>query len=340
MTASVRSAVHTRRRALKSLAAAAALPLAGCGTLNSTGMPPAPRAPLRIATAAAGGGFALYGDALAQVLPARAGVPLTLRPTTGTTENLRQLAAGEADLALAVMGIAYDAWRGEAAFAGQSMPTLRAVTPMYETAFHFMARRDRGPASLRELHGRRVGVGPRGGTAEVFMAGLTAATGIAPIGVHGTLAALMQQLTAGEIDAVWFGAGLPIPAFAAAATHADLTAFGLDESLRRALIQRLPFFAESTIAAGTYRGQTEPVAAVAVWNFVLARADADAAQVQGFTQAIFDQRSALAVVYAAAAQSDARGAGANTFLPFHPGALRVYDALGAGAAIAPALRRG
>jgi hypothetical protein len=63
--------------------------------------------------------------------------------------------------------------------------------------------------------------------------------------------------------------------------------------------------------------------------------------VQRFTQAIFDQRSALAAVYAAAAQSDARSAGTNTFLPFHPGALRVYDALGAGAAarLKAALRR-
>ena len=63
------------------------------------------------------------------------------------------------------MGVAQQAWNGTGAWAGGAeLRSMRAMFPMYDTPFHFVVLQDSEVRSITDLAGRRVGVGPEGGT--------------------------------------------------------------------------------------------------------------------------------------------------------------------------------
>jgi hypothetical protein len=78
------------------------------------------------------------------------------------------------------------------------------------------------------------------------------------------------------------------------------------------------------VPAGTYRGQEATVQTMAVWNFVLAHKDMPEATVYDIVKALLDNPAEVALAYPAASATVTRNAAANTFLPFHPGAVRYY----------------
>ena len=142
--------------------------------------------------------------------------------------------------------------------------------------------------------------------------------------VAGTPAELAQKLLAKEIDAFWYGSGIPSPPFVEIADKAEAVVFGLASDEAQALRRLFPYFVPYEIAAGTYRGQTEGLSLLAVWNFVVVREAVPAELVYALTQALLDHADEVRAAYPTAAAMTRANAVANTFLPFHPGAARYY----------------
>lgn len=292
--------------------------LSGCAT-----SPPA-RQTLTMATGAAGGAFADYGPGIAKVVAAHAPFDFEMKPTAGSNDNVRMVEENPAVVGLVNMGPAYEAWTGTEAWKGRKFANLRALVPMYETPFHIIALRSSGIAKLRDLDGKRVGVGPAKGPAENFFRALVQAVGVKVTLVNGSPSDNAAQLVAGNIDAFWYGAGLPIGAFRDAADRVPTTVFGLTADEITAFRKLYPYLAEYAVPAGTYRGQDTGANTVAVWNFVLAHKDLPEATAHALTRAILDHPAEVAKTYPAASATVTRNAAANTFLPFHPGAARYY----------------
>jgi TRAP transporter TAXI family solute receptor len=300
---------------------AAVIALGACRAL------PAPDpGPHSLATGAKGGGFHLYGNAVTQAFGADAPVRLVVRETAGSNENIQLLQSGAAKIALVNLGPAYEAWNGTASFApGVRYDRLRALAPMYETPFHLIALRAGGITSIKALEGKRVGVGPAKGPGEVFFRGLIERLGVRCTLVNAAPDAHAKQLASGEIDAFWFGAGLPVPAFKQLSDSADAVVFGLTEDERSTFVAAFPYLAPYTIPAGMYRGQAAAIETAAVWNFVLAARDLDDATAYAITRSLLTRTDALARRYPAAAATRPENAPNNRFLPFHPGAQRFYN---------------
>lgn len=318
------------RRAAMSLAAI--LPLAVARAQQG------PRPQLALATGAAGGTFHVYGAALAEVLTRHGPADVASRVTAGSNENLRLVDSGAVALGLAAMGPAFEAWNGTGPFAGTARRNLRALFAMYETPFAIIALRRSGIARVADLQGRRVGVGPAGGPTTVFFRALAEEAGIAVIAVNGTPEEHAGQLLAGEIDAFWFGAGVPVAAFVRVADAEAATVFGLSAEESERMRRRFGYLAPGTIPAGTYRGQDAPIATVALWNFVVASPTLAEPAAHELTRIALAQTAALTARVAAAAATTAANAVANSFLPFHPGAARYYRE--AGIALPAALTTG
>jgi TRAP transporter TAXI family solute receptor len=195
---------------------------------------------------------------------------------------------------------------------------------MYETPFHFAVPKGSAVRRVRDLAGKRVAVGPAKGPAEDFFRGLIAELGIGATLVNGSPADQAAQLQAGTVDAFWYGAGAPIPAFKTLADAAAAEVRGLDDEALAAFLKRFPYLARYSIPAGSYAGQGAPLASAAVWNFVLAHPSLPDGAAYAITKTLLENTDALAAVYAAARASRAENAPANGFLPFHPGAARFY----------------
>jgi uncharacterized protein len=302
--------------------------VSSCASSPSAPAPPSALQRLSLVTGAPGGGFLLYGEALSATLAASSHLDVQVLPTQGTAENINRLHARDIDVALLVMGPAWDAWNGQASWKDKPQRMMRALAPMYETPFHCMARTTSGISNLQGLAGKRVGVGPAKGTAEGFFTGLMEALKINCTLVNGTPTQHAEQLAKGEIDVFWFGAGLPVPAFVQAVqlggAASSMRVFGFTAAERAAFLQRFPYFAAFTIPANTYAGQTQPVESVAVWNFVAVHAAMSDDLAYWITRSILQSTAELTKRYPAAASTRGEFLAANTFLPFHPGAQRYF----------------
>lgn len=278
---------------------------------------------LSFATAGQGSAFLPYGEGLAKVAERSGAIRLDVRQSGGSIENLLLVNGSSTTIATAFLGTVHEAVTGTGFADGRRLENLRALFPMYETAFMMAALRSSGLNSLEQLDGRRVGAGPAHGPAEGYLRAAAEFAQIRPVIVSGTPADLARQVMAGTIDALWQGAVVPVPSLVEVANGSDAVLFGLSPQQVKAMRARFAFMSPVTVAAGTYRGQTAPLESVAAWNFVVAHKDMPDAVAEALTRTILSAQDLVSVVGASASGTRAMNAGANSVVPFHPGALKL-----------------
>jgi len=112
-----------------------------------------------LGTATPGGGFPVYGEAVAAVLN-EVDPTLDVQPrnTKGSTENVPLLEAGGLDIGLVQGEVAYEALAG----IGRPPADLRVLAAMFSTPGMFVVRADSPYRVIADLKGRPVAFGARG----------------------------------------------------------------------------------------------------------------------------------------------------------------------------------
>jgi TRAP transporter TAXI family solute receptor len=297
--------------------------LAACSTIESPTLNE-----IGLYSAGPGSAFLPYAQGVAGHAFVK-GLRVQALETTGSIENIRKVNVETGRAGTVFMGSAYEAYTGSGAWTkGEKFTNLRALFPMYETSFQMAALNSSGINSLRALAGKRVGVGPAGGPAEVFFVGLVEALNIKTVIVNGQPAEMVKDMLEGRIDVLWQGSPPPIPSLNNVLDLAPATVFGLTADEQAAMIKRFPFLTRATVPPGTYKNQTAPILSAAAWNFVLVHKDFPVADAYLLTKAVMSASDPRTQIYPAAANTRAADAAANTFLPFHPGALKYYREAG------------
>lgn len=284
-------------------------------------------APVTFMTAGDGSAFLPYGQGVAAYL-AKQGIRVEVKKSGGSNENLMAVDASPTTIGTAFMASAYDAVSGTGFAAGRKHENIRALFPMYETSFQVAALRKSGLHSLADLDGKKVGVGPARGPAEGFFRAAADVAHIKPIIVNGDPAALSNQVLSGKIDALWQGAVVPIPSLTAIADQADAIVFGLSDAEVAAVLVKLSVLSPTTIAAGTYKGQTGEIKSFSAWNFVVANRDFPDELAYAITKAVLSAADPRSEIYPSASGTRAANAANDRILPFHPGAMRYYREAG------------
>ncbi|MFI5377554.1 MAG: TAXI family TRAP transporter solute-binding subunit, partial [Candidatus Rokuibacteriota bacterium] len=125
----------------------------------SESTPSAGRTTVTLGTATPGGGFPVYGQAVADTIN-ETDPTLEVRPrnTKGSSENVPLLEAGSLDLALVQGEVAHEALAG----IDRAPADLRVLAAMYSTPGMFVVRADSPYRSIEALKGRPVAFGARG----------------------------------------------------------------------------------------------------------------------------------------------------------------------------------
>jgi len=157
---------------------------------------PAPPQHIVLATGQEGGAYYLFGLHY-QALLAREGIDVTVRPTSGSVENIQLLQNGQADVAFVQggTGTSVDA------------PSLRALASLYYEPVWILLRRHAAIERLSDLRGRRVAIDQEGSGTRAIALLLLADDGIAPktanlLPLGGEEA--VSALRAGRLDAAFF----------------------------------------------------------------------------------------------------------------------------------------
>ncbi len=226
--------------------------------------------PIILATATPGGGFPLYGGAVAEVINAvDPSLQVECRNTKGSTENVPLLEASQVDLGLVT---------GEVAFAGPSgtQTPLRILAAMYSTAGMFIVRGDSPASSIADLRGKPVAFGAAGSGLVILARyvldgiGLDMERDFQAIYLEraGDGPAMVMD---GRAAALW-GGGIGWPGFTNLAEKGGR--FIAPSSAEAAqILAKHAFLKPLTLPAGAYPGQNAAIDSVGSWSFILARPD-------------------------------------------------------------------
>lgn len=315
------------------LAATLTFAAACSGGGSDTGDAPPSNRFLSIGTAPPGGAFFVVGGALAEVLNAHPGAApwqVTAEATKGTQENLRRLDSGELDFALANAAISYFAVRGEGAW-DKEYP-VRVVMTLAPNVALFIAPAKGDVATIADLRGKRVVLGPAGAGFAYFLEPILAAHGLtyddmSPL--NATQAGAVDLLADGSAAAAFLGGAVPTASITQASSLRDITYVPFDGEAVERLVTDYPFFDRATIPAGTYRGLDEDFSGLNVGSMhLVTSATVDEELVYQVTKTIYENRAEVVEKHPAGKAINPNVVVRNTGTEFHPGAIRFYREIG------------
>jgi TRAP transporter TAXI family solute receptor len=285
-----------------------------------------------LGTATPGGGFPVYGDAVAQTINAAdASIEVRTRNTKGSTENVPLLEAGQLDLALVQGEVAHEALAG----IGRPASKLLIFAAMYTTPGMFVVRGDQPYRTIADLKGKAVVWGARGSGLVVLARYVLDGLDLdmerdfqsTYLDRAGDGPAMVQD---GRAAALW-GGGTGWPGFTTVARGPQGARFIAPAADERARIQaKHPFLRTLSIPAGAYPGQAEPIVSVGSWSFILARPDLPDETAYRLARALHRGESALAARLPQGHETTAANTVAAAPLPglIHPGARRYFREIG------------
>jgi uncharacterized protein len=284
---------------------------------------------LTIGTASQGGTYFIYGTGLASVISESLGVNASAEVTGGPVQNATLVETGDHQIGLVTMGPAHEAWTGKSELApGVEHKNLRALFPMYQTPFQVVALKSSGIDSVDDLGGKRVSAGPAGGTSAIYWPRFFEILGVAPQVSFSGASDATGQIKDGLIDAFAFSAGLPISAFAQIAAENPVNIFAFSEEEQKKILAERPELSAFEIPGGLYQGFPDPQHTVALWNFAIVHADMPASLAYEITKLVMENNERMKQVHVSAAETVPENVDKNSFLPYHPGAVRYFEEKG------------
>lgn len=284
---------------------------------------------LTLGTASVGGTYFVYGRVWASLANEKLGTNISTQQTQGPNQNIILTDARQVDFGMTTMGIARMAWNGTGDWTkGKKFQNIRATFPMYDTPFHFIALDKSGIKSVKDLAGRKSGIGPRAGTCGTYFPMMFKILGVGTTIRNGQGSDMAMGLQDGLLDAFPFCAGVPIAAYSELETSNKVRFFTYTDEEIRKLKAALPELTDSVIPRGTYKQLTEDHKTVGVYNFAIAHKDVPEDLVYGIVKTVLENNARMVKGHASAKETRVENWNRNTFLPFHPGAARYYRGKG------------
>jgi TRAP transporter TAXI family solute receptor len=285
---------------------------------------------ISLGTATPGGGFPLYGGALADAVNATdRSLLIEPRNTKGSTENIPLLEAGSLDIALVAGEPAYEALMG----VGRPRTPLKILAAMYSTPGMFAVRGDSPARSIRDLVGKPVAFGARGSGLVILSRYVLDGLGLDQdrdfraiyLDRAGDGPAMVLD---GRAAALW-GGGSGWPGFTAVA-QAGGRFLAPDAEERAQIRAKHAFLKALTVPAGSYPGQHAEIHSVGSWSLILARPTLDDDIAYRFARALNRAEDALGNKLPQARETTAANtlAAAPSLDLIHPGALRYLREIG------------
>ncbi|MFF5035336.1 TAXI family TRAP transporter solute-binding subunit [Nocardia salmonicida] len=303
----MRGGAPMSRRRMLTFAALVSAGVFGCGTNGS--------ATVRLASGEDGGFYYAFGRLLSA---AAARETDTLRietvETAGSQQNLRMVADGDVETALALADSASD-------FGGRVV----ALGRVYENYLQLAVRTESPVDEVADLRGRRVNLGAAGSGAAVTGRRLLATAGLDPavdvVVEHRPLREAAQALTDGTIDALLWAGGVPTAALTVPDPMRLIDLGALAAPMRE---QYGPVYDRVAVPADAYPAGPA-IHTIGVANLLLAAATLPDDTAAAIVELLVRHADTLVPDEAAGTQFlDGRSLIGTGTVPLHPGAVEVY----------------
>ncbi|MBT2481355.1 TAXI family TRAP transporter solute-binding subunit [Streptomyces sp. ISL-94] len=318
----------SRRRALRALVAVLAVLAALVWWFKPFGEPEL-KGELTFSTGVRTGVYHRYGQLLEQQLRRdMPGVKVRLETSEGSQENLRRLAAGEADFTVATA----DAVAKYRQDGRPGATTLRGCARLYDDYVQLVVPAGSPVQSARDLRGKRVAVGQAGSGVRLISERLLRAARLDPAkdvtAVSIGIDTMPEELEAGRIDAFFWSGGLPTNAVRELSERFEIRLVQLGDLVEQLQGTGSParYYRAAVMPQDAYARarNTSAVATLAVPNLLVTTEKTDPELTEQFTRTVILSRDGIGHVVHAAQLVDLRTAIYTEPLDLHEGARRYY----------------
>ncbi len=211
----------------------------------------------------AGGTFQIVANSIQTYKPVKAIKEFTVKAqsSAGSVENLRKTNSGKHDFSVVYSGHVYLGRNGLMKNDPKKYENVMAVAYLYGAPAQLVVRKGSGIKSVKDLVGKKVGVGNAGSGAfancEMFFTHLGIWDKIErnAMGYNDAASAFGNN----QLDAFWLFTAFPSGAVIMAAQTNDIDLIDLDkDAVESGYYEKYPYFSKLTIPAGTYKGVDHP----------------------------------------------------------------------------------
>jgi uncharacterized protein len=191
----------------------------------------------------------------------------TVEESQGSVQNVKESFIRPGNFVFtAPPSLIADARAGKAPFEGQAHDTARTLFVMPGITVHFVVRTETGIKSISELAGHTFVSGGKGTFCEQSVNRVLGVLGLTDkVQTEAVeLGAASSAMRNGKIDGFATCSAHPTPQLVELATTNDLSILSFTDEERDKIIAMNPMYAPMTLPAGTYKGQTKPVATLAM----------------------------------------------------------------------------
>lgn len=283
----------------------------------------------------AGGTFQVVANAVQVYKPLKeaATFKIQAQSSAGSVENLRKTNSGKQQFSVVYSGHVYLGRNGMMKNDTKKYEDVLAVAWLYGAPGQLIVRADSGIKSVKDLVGKKVGVGNAGSGAfancELFFSHMGVWDKIERNAMGYNDAA--QAFGNHQLDAFWLFTAFPSGAVIMAAQTNDIALVNLDaDATASGFYKKYPYFAKLSVPAGTYKGvdyDSPSFQDSALW---VANSKVSADSVYEILSLIYTDEG-LAHMYAAKKtfKKMALATGADGVVtPFHPGAEKFWKEKG------------
>jgi TRAP transporter TAXI family solute receptor len=207
----------------------------------------------------AGGTFQVVANAIQVYKPVKAieGFSVKAQTSAGSVENLRKINAGRQQMGVVYSGHVWLGRNGQMKNDPKKYEDVLAVAWLYGAPAQLVVRADSGIKSVKNLVGKKVGVGNAGSGAfancELFFSHMGVWDKIErnAMGYNDAASAFGNN----QLDAFWLFTAFPSGAVIMAAQTNDIGLVNLDADAEASgFYKKYPYFGKLAVPAGTYKG--------------------------------------------------------------------------------------
>ncbi len=207
----------------------------------------------------AGGTFQVVANAVQTYKPVKAIEEFTVKAqsSAGSVENLRKVHSGRSDFGVVYSGHVYLGHNGKMKNDPKKYDKVLAVSFLYGAPAQLVTRKDSGIKSVKDLVGKKVGVGNAGSGAfancELFFThmGVWDKVERNAMGYNDAAAAFGNN----QLDAFWLFTAFPSGAVIQAAQTNEIAMIDVDVDAKASgFYDKYPYFSQLSVPAGTYKG--------------------------------------------------------------------------------------
>lgn len=304
----------------------ALLVIGGCSSDSGGGS----REELRFPTAGTTGTIYPLGATMANIWNNNVdGVRVTAQASNGGVDNLNMLSDGEAHISFATAGIVWEAYNGENTFEGRQYEDVRVVAGLYYNPNQFVVREAAGIESIADIKGKKFVPGAVGSTPEVESKIILPEYGISyPDDIQETYVGFTEAIDLmrnNQTDGAIIQAGIPTAAVTEMTSTAGGKLIGMEDEIRKSLLEQYPWYSEVTIPAGTYDNQEEDVETLGIKMLLITDASLSDEMIYELTKSFWENLEELGKTHSIVEQMDLNEAVTELAgIPLHPGAEKYY----------------